>query len=232
MGDDAVGSTSYLTDLSCPRGERGKGNTAEEPRMKPEFEPVDNSPSVSVSVSSPGGRERLAGLAERLKMRTVARPPSSLLGKWTFLWTGWSMLGVDGAERARRWPCGWVDGTRDWGGNEICGEEDDDLSEDLRGFPLESRMGVDVVRVTLGRGAFCAGEVAPIFGGGRGANGGESGDERGKGTLAVAFVGLALGEDCLVRSGAGELSSSSSGAVDMERRKELFGLSLRAGGML
>jgi hypothetical protein len=47
------------------------------------------SPSVSVSVSSPR-RLKEAGLALLLKTRTVARPPCSWDGKWTFLDTWWN----------------------------------------------------------------------------------------------------------------------------------------------
>jgi hypothetical protein len=79
---------------------------------------ADPSPSVSVSVSSPSGFERAAGLAERLNSRTVASPPSSCDGKCTFLgctegvwgepctglWVGeeggegrWGVVGADAA---------------------------------------------------------------------------------------------------------------------------------------
>jgi len=47
----------------------------------------EDSPSVSVSVSSPN-RERDAGFAFRLNKRTVASPPSSCEGKWTFFCGG------------------------------------------------------------------------------------------------------------------------------------------------
>lgn len=50
----------------------------------------------------------------------------------------------------------------------ICGEDEDDLSDDFRGLPLDSKIGVEVVRETLGR---------------RG-GAGEVGEERGKGTAA------------------------------------------------
>ena len=97
--------------------------------------------SVSVSVSSQLGLESEAGLAERLKRRTETRPPSSWEGKWTFLGV---MMGVEGSERARQ-----------WAGMVRAGEEEEDLSEDLReglsGLPLERRMGVEVVRGTWGR---------------------------------------------------------------------------------
>ena len=43
---------------------------------------------MSVSVSSPS-RLKEAGLADLLKTRIVARPPSSWEGKWTFLDTWW-----------------------------------------------------------------------------------------------------------------------------------------------
>lgn len=59
------------------------------------------SESVSVSVSSPR-RLRDAGRAELLNTRTVARPPSSRDGKWT--WTFFendeANKGVQGAELA------------------------------------------------------------------------------------------------------------------------------------
>lgn len=42
-------------------------------------------------------------------------------------------------------------GTRDWGGKGICGDELEDLREDLSGLPLERRMGVEDVRETEGR---------------------------------------------------------------------------------
>jgi hypothetical protein len=74
---------------------RGNGNE----------ERPENSDSVSVSVSSLfGGREREAGLAERLNMRIVSRP--SFSAKWTFFGVvcgdvQMSPFGVEGAERAR-----------------------------------------------------------------------------------------------------------------------------------
>lgn len=77
--EEISGSISYRR---CPSGDLGNGNTADEPRMKPEFEPTDSSPSVSVSVSSsPPMRETEAGLAERLNNLIVA---NSLVGKCTF----------------------------------------------------------------------------------------------------------------------------------------------------
>jgi hypothetical protein len=55
----------------------------------------------------------------------------------------------------------------------MCGDEDEDLSEDLRGLPLERRMGEEVVRVTLGRGSGWEGVA-------------DTGDDwRGNGTVAV-----------------------------------------------
>lgn len=94
IGEDASGSISYLRR---PGRDLGKGTMAEEPRMKPEFEPVESSPSVSVSVSSPPPvRETEAGLAERLNTLMVA---NSFVGKCTFF--RWSMWGEDGSERVR-----------------------------------------------------------------------------------------------------------------------------------
>ncbi len=51
------------------------------------------SASVSVSVSSPEGLDREAGLPVRLKTRMVSKP-ESFSAKWTFLFA----LGVDGAD--------------------------------------------------------------------------------------------------------------------------------------
>ena len=79
--------------------------------------------------------EREAGFAEREKRRMVSRPPCSFEGKWTFFGQG-----EEGAERARVW---LVLGSC---GEGMLGEEDDDLSDDFRGLPLERKMGEEVVR--------------------------------------------------------------------------------------
>lgn len=110
---------------------------------------VELSPSVSVSVSSPR-RLREAGLADLLKRRMVARPPSSWDGKWTFLDEDANM-GVLGAELERWcWGCksgNMMLGTRDCGGKGICGEELEDFKLDLSGFRTD---GVEAVLVIGG----------------------------------------------------------------------------------
>lgn len=45
-----------------------------------------------------------------------------------------------------------MDGTRDWGGNGMWGEEEEDLSDDLSGLPFERRIGVEEVREKDGLG--------------------------------------------------------------------------------
>jgi len=91
-GEDCSASISHR----AASGERGTATADAALRMAGA---PDSSPSVSVSVSSPAGRtRRLAGLALRLKVRTVA---SSSVGKRTFLGMC-SRTGVAGAERARR----------------------------------------------------------------------------------------------------------------------------------
>ena len=136
-GEERSASISQRTS-----GERGTRTT--DGARKTEAE---SSPSVSVSVSSPAARaRRLAGFALRLKVRTVA---SSSVGKRTFLGVC-SSTGVAGAEQARRWS----------GGRAMWGAEEEDLREDLRGLPLESRTGVDAVRTVMGRrGGECGGEA-------------------------------------------------------------------------
>jgi len=105
----------------------GKGN---------EFWPMlEFSASVSVSVSSPGGLDRLAGLPEREKTRTVSSP-ASLSAKWTFL----GPAGVLGADWARK--C--FEAAR--GRSAMFGDEVEDLRDGLRGLPLERMMGVLGVR--------------------------------------------------------------------------------------
>jgi hypothetical protein len=90
-----------------------------------------SSPSVSVSSPLPlTGLLSAAGRAERLKIQTVARA-LSFSGKWTF-------FGVCGSERERR--CIFGAGR----GINMAGDEEDDLREDLRGFPFERRMGADM----------------------------------------------------------------------------------------
>jgi len=75
----------------------------------------------------------------------------------------------------------------------MLGEDEDDLRDDLRGFPLESRIGEEAVRMTEGRmgrgGGFsgCLGSLVVVVrgnGGGLDAKGDVRGDERGKGTEA------------------------------------------------
>lgn len=100
----------------------------------------------------------------------------------------------------------------------MCGEDDEDLRDGFKGLPLESRIGVEVVRVTVGR---VRGGVDSADGAGE-----ESGEERGKGMLAVVEILVGLG--CFVRKGG----ASSSVVVDIDKRKELLGLRRRAGGML
>lgn len=82
-----------------------------------------------------------------------------------------SGLGVLGAERARRW---WgLRGDGWWDGWWIAGEEEDDLRDDLRGLPLERKMGELEVLATFGRGDGGAGSVSGVSG--------ERGEERGNG---------------------------------------------------
>lgn len=57
-------------------------------------------------------------------------------------------------------------------GEAICGEDMDDLSEDFRGLPLESMIGVDEVRATRGQGVGAS----------------EVGEVRGKGTAVAGWV--------------------------------------------
>ena len=101
--DDADQSMLYLFCLeglsglflsAFPARTRGKGKV-EPPTYFPgqPFPPLLASPSVSVSVSSPR-RLKEAGLADLLKIRMVARPPSSWEGKWTFLDT-WGKVGEE-----------------------------------------------------------------------------------------------------------------------------------------
>jgi hypothetical protein len=109
------------------------------------------------------GEETLSGLAEREKTRTSSRPFSA---KCTFLIA--NALGVDGAETARM--CVEV-------GGEMCGAEEEDLRDDLRGLPLARRTtGWEPERVMLpgARTDGGGGEVGPV-------TGGERGEERGKG---------------------------------------------------
>ena len=67
-----------------------------------------------------------------------------------------------------------MDGTRDWDGNGMLGEEEEDLSDDLSGLPFERRIGVDEVREKEGLG-----DVVVVMG---------------KGTLACCGRGLGRGE--------------------------------------
>lgn len=126
--------------------------------------PVEGGSSASVSVSS-SGVLTAAGRAERLKIRTEARP-MSVSGKWTFF-GGWEM-GVDGSDRERKWR--WL--LVRWGSSGGVGMERvevDDLSEDLRGFPF-GRM-IDDERDGCGREEGIGGE-----------EGEGEGERRGKGT--------------------------------------------------
>ena len=158
------------------------------------------SASVSVSVSSPGGREREAGLPVRLKTRMVSKP-ESFSAKCTFLLA----LGVEGHDCAR---------TCLMGRSEMFGEEVDDLRDGLRGFPLERMMGVEGVR---GReGDVDLDEVLDMKWGmnGEGPVGGEEGEEVGKGTAAGGSSG-----GISIRGG-GSIEGENLPAV-MERRREL-----------
>lgn len=122
-----------------------------------------DSASVSVSVSSPEPFDRLAGLPPLLNTFTVSSP-ASFSAKCT--------LGVLGALWARK--C-----LRCSGANlpATLGEDNDDLSEDLRGLPLDRMIGVLGVR---GRELDCGGE-----GGVKSTGLSVTGDDVGNGTAFV-----------------------------------------------
>jgi hypothetical protein len=68
----------------------------------------------------------------------------------------------------------------------MLGDEAEDLRDDFRGLPLESRTGVEEMRATGGRDGNGFGNVVVAE---RGCDG-VGGDERGKGTAAVRLVVL------------------------------------------
>ncbi len=71
-------------------------------------------------------------------------------------------------------------------GRGMCGEDDDDLRDDLRGLPLERKIGVDVVLVTLGRGVVVSSSSTGV--------GRETGEVVvGKGTEAFKVVRIGTG---------------------------------------
>jgi hypothetical protein len=155
-------------------GKYGKGNLVVEGERERERE-------------EDGEREREAGLPVRLNRRIVSRPPSSLEGKWTFL----GEKGEAGAEWARVW---LVVGREE----AMLGDDGNDLSDDLRGLPLERRIGVEEVR---GRGD--GGDGEGVRDAGDIERGGDREHERGKG-----------------------IASEKSKSVVRERLKELFDRSL------
>jgi hypothetical protein len=53
---------------------------------------------------------------------------------------------VEGADAARRWEV-WIEG-------EMTGDDEDDFRDDLRGLPLESKIGVEFTLGKLGLGEF------------------------------------------------------------------------------
>jgi hypothetical protein len=95
-------------------------------------------------------------------------------------------------------------GTRDWGGKGMLGEELDDLREDLRGFPLASRTGVEEVRETDGLKGREDGDggLSETVGEGRG-------DERGKGTAGCWLSKEETNFDLSRKGGRWACSSSS-----------------------
>ena len=94
-----------------------------------------DSASVSVSVSSPGGLLNDAGFPLLLNTLTISRLSFSS-AKWTFLWV---RFGVEGALWARRClvRCRSL---------AMLGLDEDDLSDDLRGLPLDRIIGVEGTR--------------------------------------------------------------------------------------
>ena len=160
------------------------------------------SASVSVSVSSPGGFDSEAGLPVRLKTRMVSRP-ESFSAKCTFL----PRLGVAGADWARICLVGR---------SEMLGDDDDDLSEDLRGLPLERMTGVDGVRGSEDESLEELLEDAKVqMGEARWR--GEEGEEVGKGTAEGATRGG------ISMRGGGSTAGENLPEL-MERRRELRGV--------
>ena len=123
-----------------------------------------DSASVSVSVSSPDGFDKLAGLPPLVNTLTISNP-ASFSAKCT--------LGVLGALWARK--CFRCSGANS---PATLGEEDEDFNEDLRGLPFERMIGVLGVRGS---------ELE--WGGDGGMNGGTglsvTGDDVGNGTAFV-----------------------------------------------
>lgn len=171
---------------------------------------LELSASVSVSVSSPGGFDRLAGLPEREKTRTDSSP-ESFSAKWTFF----GPAGVLGADCARR--C--FDAAR--GRSRMFGEDEEDFKEGFRGLPLDRMMGVLGVR-----GSEEAEDARELAREGVGMNGevgsvGESGDDFGKGTEPGARESTRAPYGISMREGGSTLGLNLPAFMD--RRRELVG---------
>jgi hypothetical protein len=146
-----------MSQIVVKKGEEGeaevgiRGNGKEPPGR------LVNSVSVSVSVSSPeSGRNKAAGLADRLKTRIVAK--QSFSAKWTFFEP---VPGVSGAERVR-----WFN---ERGDADISGCEKEDLRDDFNGLPFD-KIECDDARVGKGRVSLWGEE--------------DGGEERGKGMVS------------------------------------------------
>lgn len=154
-----------LLDPAIENVEEGKSAEDEERRGNG----YEFSASVSVSVSSPEGFDTLAGLPVALNNLTDSNP-ASLSAKCTL-----GVLGALCTRKCFRWlPLVLLLVEKSAA---TFGDDEDDLSEDLRGLPFERMMGVLGVR---GRELVCGGD------GGRNDSRSADGDEVGKGTAFVS----------------------------------------------
>ena len=105
-------------------------------------------------------------------------------------------------------------GTRDWGGNGMLGDDEELLRDDLRGLPLESRMGVDDVRDTDGRTRRGSTGRAPSSDGQRTwGNGSDDGAGAGAGDAVRGNGTASNGDGFSLRRSGGRARPSSSFAM-------------------